>query len=267
MNPSVFLVFAHKGERPTDDKKIYTSYPHIYKIRKILGTLVDWISSGEAYVETPSGLMVKPEYAAPFCIDKIGKNNKWITFGLSVFEKGTDTVVERCPGVRIEMSEAPGAISILTEDDLCAIYGFIDTLDLPSIAVSLSLAYLEAQSAPATGSYSGGGYSRPAAPSSAPQANTSVRYGNFAAATPSYRASTAPVSRAQAPVATPTYQRPAAKPAPIPDHVSDDDLPWDTTPAATNPGSMLSPASVGTPESTIDFDDEDSIAKLFTDGE
>lgn len=268
MNPSVFLVFSHTGEKTTDDKKIYTSYPHIYKIRKILGTLVDWIGSGEAYVNTPEGLIVKPEYATPFCIDRIGRNNKWISFGLSTFEKSTDTVVERFPGVRIEMSEAPGAVSILTEDDLCSIYGFISTLDLPGITVSLSLAYLDSQSGPATAGGYNSGYSRPAynAPSSA--TGTSVKYGNYSngAAAPSYRAAGTPVSRAAAPTTTtyraPTTVRPVAPV--VQDHVPDEDLPWDTAPASA-PSPVLSPSSVGTPESTIDFDDEDSIAKLFSD--
>ena len=162
MNPSIFLVFAHKGEKPTDDKKIYTSYPHLYRIRTILKTLCDWMSSPDAYVETDMGLAVHPNFAQPMSISNIFRGSKWISFSLSVIETGTDTVVTRHPGIKIEVSEAAGQYSILTEDELYTLYGIISTLDLANIAVSMSLAYLDANS--------NSGYAKPAAsaPATAP---------------------------------------------------------------------------------------------------
>ena len=269
MNPSIFLVFAHKGEKPIDDKKIYTSFPHLYRIRNILNTLCSLISDPQAYVQTDSGLCVNPAYANPMAITNIGRGSKWISFGLSVIETGNNGVVDRRPGVRIEVSEAAGAPSILTEDELFTLHGIVSTLDLANIAVSLSLAYLDATT-------SGGGstYSRPAAPTGTTpvRAETAPRFINNGgyrpaaaptAATPQYSTAYNAPKRTVAD-AKPRYTAPAteATSTPIPDAVSDDDLPWSVTPPTG--GSKLSPASVGEPSvSDIDFNDEDSIAKLF----
>ena len=260
MNPSIFLVFAHKGEKPIDDKKIYTSFPHLYRIRNILDTLCSWISDPQAYVQTESGLCVNPAYANPMAITNIGRGSKWISFGLSVIETGNNGVVERRPGIRIEVSEAAGAPSILTEDELFTLHGIVSTLDLANIAVSLSLAYLDAT----TGT---GGYARQMTPTGTTpvRAETAPRFINNGgyrpaatptAATPQYSTTYNAPKRSAVTPATPSTQ------TFIPDHVSDDDLPWHTTP--TTGGGKLSPSSVGEPSvSDIDFDDEDSISKLF----
>jgi hypothetical protein len=274
MNPSIFLVFAHKGEKPTDDKKIYTSYPHLYRIRNILKTLCDWMASPDAYVETDMGLAVHPNFAQPMSIANIGRGSKWISFSLSVIETGTDTVVTRHPGIKIEVSEAAGQYSILTEDELYTLYGIISTLDLANIAVSMSLAYLDANS--------NNGYAKPAAsaPTTAP-----TTYGRNAvpSTAPGYTGGYVPrgtTTRTAAPSGTtpaysgaaPVYSKPAYRPTPvtkesrvttpIPDHVSEDDLPWASSPSSSS--NPLSMSSVGEPAvSDIDFEDEDSIARLF----
>lgn len=280
LNPAIFLTFTRKmTDRYNDDRKIYTSYPHLYTIRKILSELITLIETGEGFTRTASGdLVVREEYREPKYISNIGRESKWISFSLTTFNEGEDGSTTKVPGVMIEMSVAEGYPSLLSLADVSTIYGVLSTLDLINLSATFSTAYLLGEN---MGSRNNG-YSGPANPSM--RGNSSGFTGGYAgerrptgsaySVTAAPRSASAPrgwgntnpsYSRNPAPV-NPPREEPMGDPTDY-DHTVDDTLPWYTKPPKSAEKSEK-PRMVPADDDTGDLDltDASSIADLF-DGE
>ena len=282
LNPAIFLTFTRKmTDRYNDDRKIYTSYPHLYTIRKILSELITLIETGEGFTRTASGdLVVREEYREPRYMSNIGRESKWISFSLTTFNEGEDGSTTKVPGVMIEMSVAEGYPSLLSLADVSTIYGVLSTLDLINLSATFSTAYLLGEnmgsrsnvySGPANPSMRGnssgftGGYAGERRPTgsvygatAAPRSASAPR--GWGSTNPSYGRNPAPVN--------PPREEPMGDPVEY-DHTIDDSLPWYTSssPAPTQSvkadKQRMFPADPSDDVGDLDLTDASSIADLF----
>ena len=145
-SPNVFLVFTYMTESFETSKSVYTSNPHLFKIRKALRFLADAIDNN-AFINNNGTLIVDDRYAEPQVIANIGKKNSFISFRL-VSDGLVDASNNAIPSVEVALSDAPN-VSILTIDEFYAIYEIVEKVNLPEMAMILSTAQIQQLSAPA----------------------------------------------------------------------------------------------------------------------
>ena len=130
--PSVFLVFTYLTDDFNTTKGIYTSVPHIYRIREQFEVMKNMLLSPDAFTTIEGVTQVTPAYAEPVVIDNLSqKNNDWISLMLTVC-KDTNSLVAR-PAVAIQHSKSGGFSSLLTADEFLTIYDLIMHIDYASL--------------------------------------------------------------------------------------------------------------------------------------
>ena len=130
--PYVFLVFTYLTDDFNTTKGIYTSVPHIYRIREQFEVMRSMLLNPEAFTTVDGAIAVSPAYAEPVVIDSLSqKNNDWISLMLTVC-KDTNSLVAR-PAVAIQHSKSAGFSSLLTADEFLTIYDLIMHLDYASL--------------------------------------------------------------------------------------------------------------------------------------
>lgn len=141
--PSTFLVFTYTEGSFESDVSVYTSNPHLLKIRSILEDLKEGFLSDQAFIQTENGLVVADDYVEPRSIAHIGSQGKWIAFRF-VADAIVDNNNNNIPAVEITLANAPKAC-ILTIDEFLSIYTIINDLSLPQMALIASVAALNSR--------------------------------------------------------------------------------------------------------------------------
>lgn len=162
LNPNIYITFTYKSE---DAKAVYTSYPQLFKIRKVFRTIAEAIEDGKVYTKDANGqLFVLPQYEAGVVLNSIGKNNNWISLKPCVIEASENGITNYMTAVSIEMSTSNGYSSVLTVDEFLTVYTILNDIDLASIQCMLSLAFLAGDAQPVQQNYqsNNGFYQAPA---------------------------------------------------------------------------------------------------------
>lgn len=141
--PSTFLVFTYTEGSFESDVSVYTSNPHLLKIRSILEEMKNAFLSNQAFIQTNTGLVVSERYADVYSIGNIGAQSKWIAFRF-VADAIVDNTNNHIPAVEITLSNAPKAC-ILTIDEFLSIYTIIQDISLPQMALLASVAALNSR--------------------------------------------------------------------------------------------------------------------------
>jgi hypothetical protein len=141
MNPSIYLVFAYKGENYESSKTLYTSYPQLFKIRRVFEQIKDLIIDNKGFMDVQGVLTVHPDHQKPLVISEIGKNKKWISFTLAAVDMNSDSVQNKVPGVAIQISDSEFS-SVLTSEEFLTVYTIVKDIDLSSIQTTLSAMFL-----------------------------------------------------------------------------------------------------------------------------
>ena len=138
IKPNAFLVFTYMTDDYETSKHVFTSNPHMTKIKTIVRTLKDAILSGNAFVNHDNILSVNERYARDYVVSNIGTKQHHILFKLRA-DAMVDMNNNYMPAVEIRLSEAPES-SILSLDEFLAIYEIIEQVNLPLAAMSVGLA-------------------------------------------------------------------------------------------------------------------------------
>lgn len=248
--PSVFLVFTYLTDDFNTTKGIYTSVPHIYRIREQFEVMKNMLLSPDAFTTVEGAISVSPAYAEPVVIDNLSqKNNDWISLMLTVC-KDTNSLVAR-PAVAIQHSKSGGFSSLLTAEEFLTIYDVIMHIDYASLENQAVILELLSRVV-----------SKPATTSSFLQHNTTpvtpaTAYGRSVSRTPAAPAYQRPQ---QASVSAPVSQgaklppRPAqAAPAPVA-----------STTAAAPKVSMANIKDIPVEEDDMSLDDSDAVDAIFS---
>lgn len=191
LNPNIYLVFTYRGDTFEETKSIYTSYPQLYKVRETFETVRQLLFAEDTFVETEGVLEVAPQYKAPVVLANIGKDKKWISFGLVALTNDENSEREKGVAVQISGSELT---SVLSLDEFMTIYTIVNDLDLISLQTQFGLysimsentniGYVQpapyynpsgyAPRAPQAGNYNRSAYNQNQAPA-APRYNTQPR--------------------------------------------------------------------------------------------
>jgi len=178
--PSCFLVFTYLTDDFNTTKGIYTTVPHIYRIRQAFEVMHQMLADENSMINVEGVVTVAPNYAEPIVIDNLNlKNNDWISLTLSTYKDENSLATYR--GVALQHSKSNGYSSMLTEDEFNTIYDLIMHLDYVSIenqatiiellsrvgVKSASTGYTPAPAAPRAAAPRTA-YSAPAAPRTAP---------------------------------------------------------------------------------------------------
>lgn len=161
MNPNIYLTLAYKDD---STNAVYTSYPQLYRLRKALEIIKDYLENDDAFIydENDASLSVKQNYSEPVIIDNIGKNNNWISLKLCVIKTGENGVFNYSKGVNLELSTSNGWASALSQEEFLTVYTIIKDLNLTNLQCMLSLGFLNGEqrtnvgyTAPAYNNYNG----------------------------------------------------------------------------------------------------------------
>lgn len=136
LNPNIYLVFTYRGETFEETKSIYMSYPQLYKIRNTFECVKNLLLSEDTFTETEGVLEVTPQYKTPIVLTDIGKDKKWISFGLVAITN--DEGSEREKGVAIQIS-GNDLTSVLSFDEFMTIYTIVGDLNLISLQTQFGL--------------------------------------------------------------------------------------------------------------------------------
>ena len=134
VNPSVYLVFAYKGDTFEESKAIFTSFPQIHKLRYCTNMIRQYLMTPEAFMNVNNAEVVNPEYAEPLNVTNIGQAMNWLSFSLTVIGNADGTTGR---GVKIRYSGTDFA-SVLTEDEFFTISEIINELNLSSYKFMMS---------------------------------------------------------------------------------------------------------------------------------
>lgn len=212
--PSCFLVFTYLTDDFTTTKGIYTTVPHMYKIRKAFEEMHSYVTDTAGIINIEGVPSVAPGYAQPIVVDNINiKNQDWLSLQYTPYDDPMTGA--KVFGVAIQHSKSNGYSSLLTIDEFKVVYDLIEHMDFVSVenqAVMIELLSRvtggAAKPQPTYNNYQQT-YQR-----SAPQATAAPRpnFGRTAAPTaaPSYQT---PVASAKAaPTTNPLPPRPASAP-------------------------------------------------------
>jgi len=145
LNPSIYLVFSYKSATFGENKNLYTSYPQLFKIRKALEQVKDYLEDNKGFISINGVLTVRPDLKDPVLISNIGKSDKWMSISLAAidFESENQTIV-KIPGVTLQLSDSEYA-SVLTAEEILTIYSIVKDIDLTSVQVQLSTMFMAAE--------------------------------------------------------------------------------------------------------------------------
>lgn len=268
LNPSIYLVFAFKGETYESTKNLYTSFPQLFKIRAAMEKFKDLIVDNKGFVDVEGILSVRPEHQTPVVIADIGRKNKWISFTLVAVDPSEEGVTKKLPGVSIQISDSE-YVSVLTGDEFLTVYTIIKDIDLASISAQLSSLFLIAEDGasgptqfaqqpmyqqqyqPQPQQYQQQPYQPQ--PQQYQQRQSQPRYGNQPMQRPSQQR-TMP-----APTAAPVQQQQSAASA------QQNNQPAGLPPRKTEKQIVNMKSVEETPVSTVNFNDEDAINSIFND--
>lgn len=131
--PSCFLVFTYLTDDFTTTKGIYTTVPHIYKIRQAFSYTHDQLHNPEAFVHIDGSLGVSPNFAEPITIANLNlRTGDWISLTLTTVCTG-ENMVSAVPGVAVQHSKSNGYSSLLTMDEFDTIYDLIMHIDFVTV--------------------------------------------------------------------------------------------------------------------------------------
>jgi hypothetical protein len=270
LNPSIYLVFAFKGETYESTKNLYTSFPQLFRIRSVMEHFKDLLIDNKGFVEVESTLTVRPEHQQPVTIADIGRKSKWISFTLVAVDPSEEGMTKKVPGVSIQISDSE-YVSVLTGDEFLTVYTIIKDIDLASISAQLSSLFLIAEDGQGQPQYGQPMYQQqpyqpqqqqyqpqyqqqPAPqPQQYQQRQATPRYGNQPMQRPSQQR-TIP-----APTSSPVNQQPAA---PV---QQQSNQPAGLPPRKTEKQIVNMKSVEETPVSTVNFNDEDAINSIFSD--
>lgn len=264
MNPSIYLVFAYKGENYESSKTLYTSYPQLFKIRRVFEQIKDLIIDGKGFVDVQGVLTVHPDHQKPLTISDIGKNKKAISFVLAAVEMNADGIQNKVPGVAIQISDSEFS-SVLTAEEFLTVYTIVKDIDLSSIQTTLSAMFLlgeeqgqpmyqqQPQYQPQYQPAPQPQYQQPAPQyQQQPRQAANPRYGNN------------PMQRPQPQVRTMPAQ-PQASQQPAPQTASVQSQPTGLPPRKEEKTIVNMKTVAETPVSPVSFDDEKAIEEIFND--
>jgi hypothetical protein len=167
--PNVFLVWTYTEGSFDTDVSVYTSNPHLLRLRNIFEEMKEGILSGSAFIDSNNGLVINDNYANNYSITNIGVKSNWISFRF-IANALVDSTNNYIPGVELTLSNAPKPC-LLTIDEFLSIYTIIKDISLPQIALTASaLALLSNNNQQAAPSYS----------------NRQNNYGGYNSARPAY---------------------------------------------------------------------------------
>jgi hypothetical protein len=274
LNPNIYLVFAYKGETYEATKTLYTSYPQLFKIRQAMEKMKDLVVDNKGFMDVEGVTTVRPDNQEPIVVTEIGKNKKWMSFALTAIATTEQGLPPKVPGVTIQLSDSE-YVSVLTAEEFLTVYSIVKDVDLSGIQATLSTMYLQADDAAQPYGYPQQQQPMYQQPQYAPQQQQyqqpqqqfqqqpSAGYNRQPMRQqqkPQTRVMQAPVpdvsqSTAQMPTYTPKTQRAESAP-----QQSSPNLPPRQQKNIVNIDSVQE-----TPVSTINFNDEDAIASIFSD--
>lgn len=130
--PSCFLVFTYLTDDFNTTKGVYTTVPHMYRIRQAFETMHQFLNDPNAFIDIEGALGIAPSYSQPIVVDNLSmKNNDWLSLTLSTYKDQT-SLVNR-PGVAIQHSKSNGYSSLLTGEEFESIYDTIIHMDFVSL--------------------------------------------------------------------------------------------------------------------------------------
>jgi len=147
MNPNIYLIYEFRGDTYDASKQLYSSFPQLFPIREAMSELKDLLQSGEAFIDVEGIIQVNPLHQEPIVIEGIGKDNKWISFGIAAVDESDSqgNIIRKIPGIAIQISDSEYA-SILTTEEFLTVYSIVTDLDLAGIQTQLaSLFYLSSE--------------------------------------------------------------------------------------------------------------------------
>lgn len=147
LRPNAFLVFTYMTDEFETTKSVFTSNPHMPKIKAIVRMLKDAILHGDAFIQHDGILSVNERYSEEYAVTNIGAKQHYIVFKLRA-DGMVDTNNNFMPSVEIRLSEAPESC-ILSIDEFLAIYEIIEQVNLPIMAMEVGLAELVLGNRPA----------------------------------------------------------------------------------------------------------------------
>jgi len=273
LNPNIYLVFAYKGENFESTKTLYTSYPQLFKIRTALEKVKDLVVDNKGFTEVEGVLTVRPDAQDPIVISEIGKNKKWISFSLTAITSTEQGLPPKIPGVTIQLSDSE-FVSVLTVEEFLTVYSIVRDIDLSSIQVTLSSLFLQAEDAQIGQGY---GYQQPQQPMYQQPAYGQPQYQQ--PQQPQYQQPSAGYNRQpmrqqqkpqtrvmQAPVPDVTQSNIAAPTyTPKPQRVEAQQADTKNLPPRQQKNIVNINSVEETPVSTINFNDDDAIASIFSD--
>lgn len=161
--PNVFLVFTYMTDSFETSKSVYTSNPHMSRIRTAMSFIYNALSDKDAFINNNGVLIVNDKYREPQIIANIGKKNAWISLRITA-DSLLDPNNNQMPAVELALSESQTSC-ILTLDEFYTLYEIIEHISLPEMALVMSVAELNDQNrrpaAPQQNNYNNyGGYSR-----------------------------------------------------------------------------------------------------------
>lgn len=136
-DPSTFLVWTYTEGDFNTDISVYTSNPHLLRLRSMFEDIRQGILSERAFIQTGTGLVVSDEYSQPYSIANIGTKSNWISIRF-VANALVDSTNNFIPAVEIALNNAPQSC-ILTVDEFLTLYTILNDISLPQMALTASI--------------------------------------------------------------------------------------------------------------------------------
>ena len=160
LKPNIYLVLTYKPiydstlPSTVNQKQIpiYTSYPQLFQLRNMFEQMKDIVVNDAGFTTVEGELIVKPEYREPIVLTNIGKSGSSIALTPHVINSsytGADgnIITTPIPGVSIQISKADMNESVLTVEEFLTVYTIIKDIDLSAMQCSMSLAFMNTESA------------------------------------------------------------------------------------------------------------------------
>lgn len=130
--PNCFLVFTYLTDDFNTTKGIYTTVPHMPRIRSAFATMGEWLHNPNTFIEINGSTAVDPAYAEPIVVDNLSlKNGDWLSLTLTSYNDPNSLAQNF--GVAIQHSKSNGYSSLLSATEFDAINDLIQHLDFVSL--------------------------------------------------------------------------------------------------------------------------------------
>ncbi len=141
--PNVFLVFTYMTDSFETTKSVYTSNPHMSRIRTAMSFIYNALGDKDTFINNNGVLIVNDKYREPQIIANIGKKNAWISLRITA-DSLLDPNNNQMPAIELALSESQSTC-ILTLDEFYTLYEIIEHISLPEMALIMSVAELNDQ--------------------------------------------------------------------------------------------------------------------------